>query len=59
MPHYVRYRTFEKDCEEKIETENGGTKRCGVVFQTTNPARKYCDEHKAAKPWSKPAIKRL
>lgn len=59
MPHYLRYRIRTKECTNEVEDGQGGTKQCGVKFDTTNPARKYCDACKATKPWSVPAVKRL
>jgi hypothetical protein len=59
VPHYLRYRFREKECANEVEDENGGTKRCGEKFITSNPAQKYCAACKLTKPWAIPAIKRL
>jgi hypothetical protein len=59
MPMYLRYRRIEKECSNLVDDGRGGTKRCMVMFVTTNPAAKYCPECKATKPWSTPALKRL
>jgi hypothetical protein len=57
VPLYINYRKRMKikKCIGKLPDG----RKCEAEYETSNPARKYCDECRKTKTWTHPSIKRL